>query len=270
MVRDCRTAAPARGLPMSRFFVGPQQVCGDLIYMTDREDIKHLSRVLRLGAGDSLDISDAQAFEYRCEIQAVEKERVLLRICERQSFAREPQLLLRLYQGIPKQAKMETIVQKCVELGVHCIVPVFTKYTVVTDSRGNFSAKVRRWQKISEEAAKQCRRGRIPAVKEAISFKEMAAQAKEDCDVVLFLYEGERQTSIKQALLRRREEAQRQGRGIRSVAVIVGPEGGFSEEEAQVMISAGADCVTLGKTILRTETAGMAAAAMIMYELELV
>ncbi|MBO4990619.1 MAG: 16S rRNA (uracil(1498)-N(3))-methyltransferase [Firmicutes bacterium] len=254
---------------MSRFFVEPQQICGERIYMTDGEDIKHLSRVLRLTEGDFVDVSDTKEYEYRCEIEEIARDQVILRIHDKQSFAKEPKLQVTLYQGIPKQGKMETIIQKTVELGVYRIVPVFTKRTVVTDSRGNFGKKVQRWQKISAEAVKQCKRGIIPEVAEAITFEEMVREAAAEHDLVLFLFEDEQETTIKQVLRQRQAAAIASGVPLRSVALLIGPEGGFSAEEAETIVASGACCATLGKTILRTETAGMAALAMTMYELEL-
>jgi len=254
---------------MSRFFVTPQQICGERIYMTDIDDIKHLSRVLRLKEGDFVDVSDTKEYEYRCRIEDVRCDQVTLRIHDKQSFAKEPRLRVTLYQGIPKQGKMETIIQKNVELGVHRIVPVFTKRTVVTDSRGNFGKKIQRWQKVSAEAVKQCKRGIIPEVAEAVTFEEMVEQSAAEHDLVLFLFEDEQETTVKQVLRQSREKFAASGRTIDSVALLIGPEGGFSSEEAQAIIASGACCATLGKTILRTETAGMAALAMVMYELEL-
>jgi 16S rRNA (uracil1498-N3)-methyltransferase len=132
--------------------------------------------------------------------------------------------------------------------------------TVVTD-KGNFGKKVDRWQKVSAEAVKQCRRGIIPEVSEPVNSKEMMEMMKQ-YDMILFPYENETGRTIKDAL-----------RGLRnkpaSIAMVIGPEGGFSDDEAELLKTIGADCVSLGKTILRTETAGMAALAMVMYELEL-
>ena len=162
---------------------------------------------------------------------------------------------------------METIIQKCVELGVHRIVPVFMDRTVVVD-RGNFGKKVDRWNKVSAEAVKQCRRGIIPEVTQPVKTEDVLQDRDnsgtpdmlEEFDLVLFPYENEKGATIKDAL--RKTNAA-------NVAVIIGPEGGFSDEEALAIIGAGGVSVSLGKTILRTETAGMAAIAMIMYELEL-
>lgn len=244
---------------MSRFFVKEQAIEEDKIYITDKEDLKHLSKVLRMTKGDTLFISDAKEYEYQVEIESIDGTAAVCTILEKQLFSREPKVKVALFQGIPKQGKMETIIQKCVELGVDKIVPVFTARTVVTD-KGNFHKKSERWQKISDEAVKQCKRGIQPQVCQPLQFQEMLAQLS-DFQLVLFPYENEEDCTIKTVL--------RCATDVTSVAIIIGPEGGFSEAEAEAAKTAGCQCVTLGKTILRTETAGMAALAMVMYELEL-
>lgn len=243
-----------------RLFADAGCIRDKYIRITDKGDIRHLSKVLRLKEGDEVDVSDSMEWEYRAEIVSIAEEEVILVILDKQKFAREPELLVTLFQGIPKAGKMEMIIQKCVELGVHAIVPVFMERTVVVE-KGNFGKKLDRWQKISDEAVKQCKRGTVPQIGQQLRFSEMA-EAVKDYDLILFPYENEDDYSIKDCL-----------RGLevkpKTIAVIIGPEGGFSEKEADALDQAGAVRVTLGKTILRTETAGMAALAMTMYELEL-
>ncbi|MGI6748545.1 MAG: 16S rRNA (uracil(1498)-N(3))-methyltransferase [Anaerovoracaceae bacterium] len=245
---------------MNRFFVDAKEVLDNTIRITDQNDMKHMLKVLRLGIGDIISISDSVEFEYEAEIVAIEKDYVEARIMDKQKFAREPELEITLFQGIPKQGKMETIIQKTVELGVNSIVPVFTDRTIVVD-HGNFNKKIERWQKISDEAVKQCKRGIIPKINSQITFSEMLEDITK-YDLILFPYENEVKRSIKECL-----------RGLvvkpKKVAIIIGPEGGFSDSEARILIKSGAQSVSLGKTILRTETAGMAAIAMVMYELEM-
>lgn len=242
--------------------MAPENVGEEYIYLTEREDLHHMRNVLRLGPGDPLDISDGRQWEYHVEIERIEEKEAILRILDKQKFAREPQLQVTLYQGIPKASKMEGIIQKSVELGVYQIAPVFMARTVVVD-KGNFGKKIQRWQKISDEAAKQCRRGLIPEVSGALKFDQMV---KELCryDLILFPYENEEQRTMKDCLRSVAED-----RKLKSIAIIIGPEGGFSEKEASLLDQAKAERVSLGKTILRTETAGPAALAMVMYELEL-
>ena len=271
---------------MSRFFVDPAAVQGRYIIIDDRNELHHMRRVLRLAPGDELDISDKTSFEYRTRIESLSEDEARLLILDKQKFAREPRLKITLYQGIPKGSKMDEIIQRSVELGVLTIAPVFMERTVVVD-RGNFGKKLARWQKISAEAVKQCRRGLVPQVSEPQDFAALLDELS-NYDLVVFPYENEENYTLKDLL--RQEAAGRRtagseagseagaetgadgavaGRAIKTVAVLIGPEGGFSEKEAQMLADRGIAGVSLGRTILRTETAGPAAIAMIMYELEM-
>lgn len=263
---------------MSRFFAAPEQIGAGMITIEDPGDLKHMRKVLRLQPGDEVDVSDGDEWEYRAQIVSLDKDRAELTILDKQKCATEPETRITLYQGIPKQGKMETIVRKCVELGVHRIVPVFMDRTVVVD-KGNIGRKIDRWQKVAAESVKQCRRGMIPEVSDAVRMPQAleelervsaAAAARPaiggQYDLILLPYENEEGTTIKDVL---RESLCGSDARPRSIAVLIGPEGGFSDAEVAQITSAGGRSVTLGKTILRTETAGMAAIAMIMYELEL-
>lgn len=253
---------------MSRFFVDRSAVLEREIEITDKDDIRHITKVLRLKPGDFVDISDSAEYEYRAELMSFEKDRIVAAIHDKQSFSKEPALRVSLYQGIPKQGKMETIIQKTVELGINRIIPVFTKRTVVTE-KGNFEKKLERWQKIADEAVKQCKRGLIPQIEAPVRFSQMLETVILEHDLVLFLYENEEKTTIKDVLRSRMKQLADQGQRIQSVALIIGPEGGFSDEEAEKLDQEEIFCATLGKTVLRTETAGIAALSMVMYELEL-
>ncbi len=243
---------------MSRFFIEPKNISDKYIYITDQGDLHHIKKVLRLKRGDTVEISDGQEWEYEGVIEEITTTEATLRITDKQRFAREPKTRVTLFQGIPKAGKMDLIVQKCVELGVDSIVPVFMERTVVNDN-GKISKKTERWQKISDEACKQCRRGIIPPIADAVNHDEMMDML-ESFDLVLFPYENETGRTIKDSLrsLKARPE---------TVAIVIGPEGGFSDREANMLKKY--ECVSLGSTILRTETAGIAALAMTMYELEL-
>lgn len=245
---------------MSKFFVDYHDVKDSTIRITDADDRKHMTKVLRLDVGDIISISDTVQFEYTAEITAVDKDYIETRILDKQKFAREPELKITLFQGIPKQGKMETIIQKTVELGVYSIVPVFTDRSVVID-HGNFYKKIERWQKIADEAVKQCKRGIIPQIQREMIFQEMINDVVK-YDLILFPYENEENVTIKDCLRSIEKKPQK-------AAIIIGPEGGFSDKEAEALVKVGAQSVSLGKTILRTETAGMTAIAMAMYELEM-
>lgn len=251
---------------MSRFFVQPENVGEKNIIIDNREDLHHMMKVLRLSAGDEIDISDSVEWEYRAELIYLDSDSAEAKIIDKQKFTAEPTVQVTLFQGIPKQGKMETIVQKCVELGVNSIIPVFMDRTVVVD-KGNFGKKVQRWQKVSDEAVKQCKRGLIPQVFDPMKVPEMIS-AFGVFDLVLFPYENEDGATIKDVLKEVKASTQ-WAEGRNRIAVIIGPEGGFSDEEAMLIVEEGGRSVSLGKTTLRTETAGMAALSMIMYEMEL-
>lgn len=253
---------------MSRFFVSPSDIDGRYIYITDKDDLHHIKKVLRLRKGDEVDISDGETWEYRAVIEETREDEAVLAILDKQKFAREPEVKITLYQGIPKGSKMEDIIRKSVELGVFRIVPVFMERTVAVD-KGNSRKKLERWQKISDEAVKQCRWGIIPKVEKPVDFSRMEDELSQ-YQLTIFPYENEEDKTIKDFL---RENACRikgeSDENSKTLAVIIGPEGGFSDEEASRLAARGICGVSLGKTILRTETAGPAAIAMTMYELEL-
>ena len=282
---------------MSKFFVDPSAVSGAHIYMENKDDLHHLRKVLRARPGMELDISDGDCWEYKTVLEELTEDCAALKILDKQKFATEPSTRVTLYQGVPKASKMETVIQKTVEMGVDTIVPVFMERTVVVE-KGNFGKKLDRWNKIAAEAVKQCKRGIIPRVTESYDFDRMLDELP-NYDLIICPYENEDGLTIKDFL---REapapapaDAGSAGRAgepgrpaaasahseqksagpaepgpqARRVALVIGPEGGFSDGEIARLKAAGAATVTLGKTILRTETAGMAALAMIMYELEL-
>ncbi len=243
---------------MNRFFVNKNQVQDHQINIIDNEDIKHISKVLRLRINDLVEISDGQKNEYICKVASISNDEVLLEIVERNLDHREADFEITLFQGVPKQSKMETIVQKNVEIGVNTIVPVFTDRTIVVDT-GKFSKKVERWNKVAYEAAKQSKRGIIPVVKEAMSYKQMV-DCIVDYDLILLCYEQVDELNLKSVL--------KSNSDAKNIAVIVGPEGGITEEEADMVKSKNGYSISLGKRILRTETAGMSALSIIFYELE--
>ena len=260
MVRDI--GAPEKKRYMRRFFAGKNNIAANEIVIDDPGDVHHITNVLRLKTGAVIEISDSEDFEYSAEIISASQNCVRARILDKNKFAGEPDINITLFQSVPKQGKMESIVQKSTELGVSVIIPVFTARTVA-ERNGNIKGKILRWRKIAGEAAKQCRRGVVPQIEEEAAFSDMTDMiACNEFDKVIFPYENEKGRSIKDAL--RELEVK-----PKDIAVVIGPEGGFAEEEAEALTAAGADAVSLGRTVLRTETAGPAAIAMIMYELEL-
>ena len=244
---------------MPKFFVEPEHIDGDTAKIYDG-DVNHITKVLRLSPKSIIMVCDGKGYDYRAEITGIDKACVTLRLLEKLPCETEPGVRVTLFQGIPKAGKMEYIIEKCVELGISRIVPVITSRTVVKlgDKKAE-DKKLARWRKVAAEAVKQCGRGVIPEVGDVVTLKE-AVSLTTGIDLVLAPYENERETPLKQVLSA--------NRNIHSVGFFVGPEGGFEEEEINLLQAAGAKCVTLGKRILRTETAGHTVLTAVMYELD--
>lgn len=221
------------------------------------EDEKHIKTVLRAREGEEITLCDGEGMDYQCRIASLERG-VLLDILSKEVCETEPKVKITLYQGLPKADKMELIIQKCVELGVDRIVAVSTERAIVKLDKKE-AKKLERWQKIAEAAAKQSGRGKIPEVgQQVLKFKEAVAEAKE-LDGAIIPYEKEEETGIRQFV---------QGFKGESIGVFIGPEGGFAEEEIALAQENGLRPITLGKRILRTETAGMTTTAILLYELD--
>ena len=245
---------------MHHFFVEPSDV-GDSLISIKGQDVNHIRNVLRMKIGEEILISDGTGKDYVCEVAELSDDIVTAKITDFLAEGRELKTELYLFQGLPKSDKMELIIQKAVELGVKAIIPVSTSRSIVKLDGKKEESKIKRWQAISESAAKQSKRGIIPEVKSIMSFKE-AINYVNDFDVKIIPYENANNMAETKQIVSSIKEKMK-------VAIIIGPEGGFSDEEALAVIAAGGVSVSLGRTILRTETAGMAALAMIMYELEL-
>lgn len=252
---------------MSRFFVSIDSVDSDnnIITITG-EDVKHIRSVLRSVPGNALELSDGSGVDYDVIIEALEKDSITTKIVSAKPNKTEPPVSITLFQGIPKADKMEYIIQKCVELGVKRIVPVITDRTVVKFGNArDTAAKAARWKRIALEAAKQCDRGIVPTVEEPVRLEEALILAA-GCNLRLLPYEEEMEGNLRQHLEEQKLKLQRQEeRG--NIAVFIGPEGGFAPAEVQKAVESGFKSVTLGPRILRTETAGVAVIAIIMYEI---
>lgn len=245
---------------MYQFFVESNQICGKIIYITGN-DVNHIKNVLRMKPGEEIAVSNGvDGKEYRCGITSIEEDRV---VCELR-FVKEDGMELPskvyLFQGLPKADKMELIIQKAVELGVYEIIPVATKRCVVKLEDKKAGAKIARWQGIAEAAAKQSKRRIVPRVSNVMSFKEAIAKAS-SMDAKLIPYELAEGMAHTKSLINNLKPGQ-------DIAVFIGPEGGFEEAEIHLALAAGIEPVTLGKRILRTETAGFTVMAWIMYQLE--
>lgn len=244
---------------MHHFFVTPEQVKENQIWI-EGSDVNHIKNVLRMKVGEELHISDGNNKKYLCEIMSIEATKICLSVKEELMCDTELPSRIYLFQGLPKSDKMELIVQKAVELGVYEIIPVATKRAVVKLDEKKATKKVERWNSIAEGGAKQSGRNRVPVVTDVMSYKEAIQYAKE-LDVVLIPYELAEGMEETRRIVEEIEPGQ-------SVGIFIGPEGGFEVEEVEFAVGQGAKAVTLGKRILRTETAGLTMLSILMYHLE--
>jgi 16S rRNA (uracil1498-N3)-methyltransferase len=246
---------------MYRFFVQKEQ-----IDMEEKKihiigsDVNHIKNVLRMKSGDKILISAGDNQEYSCLIAGFDSDEVQADVMYVQEAGFELPSKLYLFQGLPKSDKMELIIQKAVELGVYEIIPVETKRCVVKLDKRREEAKLKRWRGISESAAKQSKRMFIPKVCEVMKFSKALEYAK-SLDICLIPYELAEDMPHTKAILENIEPGQ-------SIGIFIGPEGGFAPEEIETALEGKAQPITLGKRILRTETAGMTVLSILMYLLE--
>ncbi len=242
---------------MYKFFVEDNQIENNEIKIMN-DDLKHISNVLRMRIGEEILITNKNTAEtYKCSIKEINKNEAVCTIIKKEENDTEPSIKVDIFQGIPKSDKMETIIQKSVELGVSKIFPVSMKNCVAKIK--DDIKKQERWQKISEAAAKQSKRNIIPSIEKSVDIKYLCSKIDE-YDLVLVAYENEDKKTIKDILKNNKVE---------KIAIVVGPEGGLTEKEVEELIKCGAKAVSLGKRILRTETAPIAMLSMIIYEYDL-
>lgn len=246
---------------MNRFFVEKNNIQEheNQLAITDKDDIKHLSKVLRLAEGDKIEVSDMNKKEYICTISRISNEVVECSIDENFISDKESEIDVVLFQCLPKSSKMDLIIQKSVEIGIKKIVPVVSQRCVVKiKDKKSENKKIERWQKIAIEAAKQCKRSIIPKIESIIDFNDIL-KIINNFDAVLIPYELEKNNTLKN-ILKKNTKSKKFG-------IIIGPEGGFEEEEINNAQSWGLESISLGPRILRTETAGILTTSIIMYEL---
>ncbi len=244
---------------MHHFFVTPEQVKEGQVHI-EGSDVNHIKNVLRMKLGEEIQISDGDNRKYVCTIAYMGSEEIIAEIVEEQQADTELPSKISLFQGLPKSDKMELIVQKSVELGAYEVIPVATKRAVVKLDEKKASKKVERWNGIAESGAKQSGRGIVPKVLDMMTFKEALNYAKQ-LDVILIPYELAEGMQETKEVISSIQPGQ-------SVGIFIGPEGGFETEEVEAAIAAGASAITLGKRILRTETAGLTTLSILMYHLE--
>lgn len=244
---------------MHHFFVSPEQI--DEQFVTIRgNDVNHIKNVLRMKAGEELLVSNGLDRDYFCQIETITDEEIKAKILQEDFEGTELPTELYLFQGLPKADKMELIIQKAVELGVYEIIPVATKRCVVKLEEKKAASKIARWQQIAEAAAKQSKRRIVPQISNVMTFGE-AVRSASSMEIKLIPYELADGMERTKALIEGIQPGQ-------DIAVFIGPEGGFEEAEIDKALAAGIEPVTLGKRILRTETAGFTVMAWIMYRLE--
>lgn len=244
---------------MHQFFIPIDNIDGSTVRISG-EDLHHMKDVIRLRNGEEFQVLDGKGKRYRCALSAYEEGQALAEILSTEDVKEELSSEITLYQGFPKGDKMELIIQKCVELGVHRIVPVIMERSVARPDEKARVKKVKRYRSIAESAAKQAGRGIIPEIGEVCSFRE-ALKSAAGSDHLLLPYEAAF------GMEHTREILSGIGRG-ESISVFIGPEGGFALSEVEEAKKLGAQVITLGKRILRTETAPIAVMSILMYLLE--
>ena len=243
---------------MQMFYIEPGQLADGRVTIAG-SDVNHIRTVLRMKPGEEVAVSDQRGFHARCRIESLSPGEVVLTVEESMPDTELPVKLI-LFQGLPKGDKMEWIIQKNTELGVSRIVPVAMQRSIVKLDGKKAAARAERWQAVAESAGKQSGRTRVPQVETVMSYAEMLEAARE-CDLLLLPYESAAGIERTRSLLRQAAPGMK-------IGILIGPEGGFAPEEVEQAQAAGFQVLTLGRRILRTETAGMTVAAALMLQLE--
>lgn len=223
-------------------------------FVISGENAKHLSKVLRMNKGETLTLVTPDRTECLCEISDINAENVIVKVLEKNLCQNEPSVEVTLYQALPKGDKMDYIIQKCVELGVTKIVPVVSARCISRPDAKSLAKKQVRWQKIALQAAMQSRRGIVPQVCECVQFSKAAELSKENDKTIIFYEMGGE--SVKNILTQM----------PKSIGIFIGSEGGFEQDEVDRIAADGGEAATLGRRILRCETAPLAALSIIMYQ----
>lgn len=245
---------------MYRFYIEQDQIHDEFITI-EGSDVNHIKNVLRMKIGEAMILCDGKGMDYHCTIDSLSNDFVQAKIVKAEDTQTELPAKIYLFQGLPKKDKMELIIQKAVELGVYQVVPVMMKRSVVKlDDKKKEQKKLERWQSIATSAAKQSGRGIIPEVVPVMSYKEAISMAKEMDYGVLPFEHAKGMEETKRII----KEVQ----GKKTAAIFIGPEGGFEDDEVAYAMESGIQPITLGKRILRTETAGLTILSVLMFELE--
>ena len=252
---------------MPRFFIKNEQIENDVVRI-DGNDAFHISRALRMAAGEHITACDEDGTEYDCELITFADGYVEGRITERCESKTEPCFFAHIYQGLPKGDKLDLIIQKTVECGASALTTFESDFCIVKSKADAEPKKLERRQRIALEAAKQCGRGRIPEIYPTVSFERMLDEAS-GADLVLFCYEGDETRSLRSFLSEKKAELGARGNTHPTISIVIGSEGGFSLSEVEYAKAAGLVPIGLGKRILRTETASSFTLGCLVYEFEL-
>lgn len=246
---------------ISTFYIKQSQIIEDSIEIIG-DDVNHIKNVLRYKLNDELEVCDELGARYYTKISEFLPNKILLEIIEKSEKNTELPVKIDLFQGLPKSDKMDLIVQKTTELGISNIIPVITDRVIVKIENGNERKKIERWNKIALEAAKQSGRQVIPTVENVMNLEKIIEKLSK-YDIVIVPFECEKDSTLKNILKNVRNK-------VENIAVVIGPEGGFSDRDIKILEKCqNVEKVSLGKRILRTETAGLATLAMLLYEYEL-
>ena len=247
---------------MLHIFVDPAQMKGDLLYVTGK-DVNHIKNVMRLKKGDEISVRTGQDDrEYRYGIEEFTDSEVVCRLRFVKEADVELPVKVYIFQGLPKADKMELIIQKAVELGAAEIIPVEMRRSVVKLDASKKAKKTQRWQAIAESAAKQSRRAVVPMVREPMTMEEAVRFAEQNTDVRLLPYELQEADGSTRDVM----DGIREGS---AVSIFIGPEGGFDPAEVELAREAGIRPISLGKRILRTETAALVVLSFLIYHFEI-
>lgn len=244
---------------MHRFFVDSNQIDDKTIHITG-PDVNHIKNVLRMNLEEEIVVSSGTDLEYTCYIERIDADEILATVMYVRETGLELKSRIYLFQGLPKSDKMELIIQKAVELGAYQVIPVATKRSVVKLDAKKETTKQKRWQTIAESAAKQSKRMLIPEVTKVMRFSEAIAYA-EQLDICMMPYELAEGIQDTKVFLHSIKPGQ-------SIGVFIGPEGGFDQTEVEEALAQGMKTITLGRRILRTETAGLTTLSILMFMME--
>ncbi|MFC1559566.1 16S rRNA (uracil(1498)-N(3))-methyltransferase [Candidatus Margulisiibacteriota bacterium] len=243
-----------------RIFVGFDKIENNNVAIIEGSDVNYIKNVLRLKIGDEITVLDSKSKEYASKIVSMEKNTIMAELIAEKHPKSEPKVKVTIAHGIPKNPKMELVVQKATELGALRIIPIKAERSVVKIQQDKEESKINRWQKIAKEAAEQSGRLIIPFVEEIMDFKDIFMH-KKDYDLCIMLWEMEKERTLKKVL--------QDHKNLNHLLVLIGPEGGFSHDEAALAKKEGFLTTTLGNRIIRTETAAISALSMIHYEFDM-